>query len=191
VLFGIGEGLLVRAKFGATPWTVVAQGLTHQTGISIGLTTLSCSVLALLGWIPLRQRMGLGTIANTLVFPVALDLTTRWAPDPNSPLARAALMLLGLALFGCGASLYLSCLVGPGPRDGLMTGLQRRLNSSVSRVRFGLETSLMGLGWLLGGRVGVATFAFSFGVGYIIALYLTGWKKLSDHVTQRNPRPGV
>jgi hypothetical protein len=176
-IFGFGEGLLVQAGLGATPWTVLAQGLSHQLGLTIGTTTFLISAVVLLGWIPLHQKLGIGTIANAIVIAVVLDYTTKWLYVPHEIFARFSFSVGGVASIGFGGALYLTCGLGPGPRDGLMTGLQQRLDSTVARVRFCLEISVLVIGWLLGGVVGIGTAMFAFGVGYALALFLSffGW----------------
>ena len=179
VIFGVGEGLLVQSDLGATPWTVFALGLAHQTGWSIGVATMLTSAVVMLGWIPLRQRIGLGSIANALVFPFVLNLTVDYVPAPTALLPRIGLMMGGLVLFALGASLYLTCHCGPGPRDGLMTGLQRRTGWPVAWIRSSLEFFAMATGWLMGGHVGVGTLIFVLVVGYEVAMFFSLWRHVA------------
>ena len=181
-IFGFGEGLLVQSRLGATPWTVLAQGISHQLGIAIGATTFLLSAVVLLGWIPLRQRIGIGTIANAIVIAVVLEYTTKWLYIPHGFVLRFGYSVGGVLAIGFGGALYLTCGLGPGPRDGLMTGLQQRLNSTVARVRFCLEVSVLVIGWLLGGVVGIGTAMFAFGVGYALALFLSFFRMISHRV---------
>lgn len=181
-IFGFGEGLLVQSRLGATPWTVLAQGISRQLGIALGTTTFLISAVVLLGWIPLRQRIGIGTIANAIVIAVVLEYTTKWLYAPHDIVARFAYSVGGVLAIGFGGALYLTCGLGPGPRDGLMTGLQQRLNSTVARVRFSLEVSVLVIGWLLGGVVGIGTALFAFGVGYALALFLSLFRIISNPV---------
>ena len=179
VIFGVGEGLLVQSDLGATPWTVFALGLAHQTGWSIGVATMLTSAVVMLGWIPLRQRIGLGSIANALVFPFVLNLTVDCVPAPTALLPRIGLMMGGLVLFALGASLYLTCHCGPGPRDGLMTGLQRRTGWPVAWIRSSLEFFAMATGWLMGGHVGMGTLIFVLVVGYEVAMFFSLWRRVA------------
>lgn len=179
IIFGIGEGLLVQSQLGATPWTVFALGLSHQTGWSIGWTTAVTSGVVMVGWIPLRQRLGVGTILNALLFPFVLDATVHLVPRPSELLPRILLMLAGLAVFALGASLYLSTQSGPGPRDGLMTGIQQKFHWPIAYIRSALEAGAMLAGWIMGGRVGAGTALFVAGVGYLLALYFSLWRHLA------------
>jgi uncharacterized membrane protein YczE len=171
-LFGLGEGLLVASHWGATPWTVFAQGLGQRLGISIGWSTLLISSVVLLTWWPLRERPGFGTIANILIIAYTLDLTSAAVATPTSPWLRAALMVAGVAAIGVGSALYLTTGLGPGPRDGVMTSLHRRLGVSVVYVRLSLEVTVLVVGWLLGGVVGVGTAFFAATIGFSIGLSL-------------------
>ena len=181
VIFGVGEGLLVQSHLGATPWTVFALGLVHQTGWSIGWATGLTSALVMIGWIPLRERIGIGSVLNALLFPFVLDATVTVVPAPHSLVARIALMVAGLLVFALGASLYLSTRSGPGPRDGLMTGIQRRFDWPIAWVRSSLEAFAMGTGWLMGGTIGVGTALFVVGIGYFIAMYFSLFRHLAPH----------
>ena len=181
VIFGVGEGLLVQSHLGATPWTVFALGLVHQTGWSIGWATGLTSALVMIGWIPLRERIGIGSVLNALLFPFVLDATVTVVPAPHSLMARIALMVAGLLVFALGASLYLSTRSGPGPRDGLMTGIQRRFDWPIAWVRSSLEAFAMGTGWLMGGTIGVGTALFVVGIGYFIAMYFSLFRHLAPH----------
>ncbi len=171
-LFGIGEGLLVVAHWGATPWTVFAQGIAHHTGISIGWSTALISCVVLLGWFPLRERPGLGTIANLVIIAYVLDVTAAIVPEPSSDVVKAIFVVGAVALIGVGSSLYLTTGLGPGPRDGLMTGLHRRLGVSVVYVRLTMEVIVLVIGWLLGGTVGVGTAFFAATIGFCIGASL-------------------
>ncbi len=181
VIFGVGEGLLVQSHLGATPWTVFALGLVHRTGWSIGWATGLTSALVMIGWIPLRERIGIGSVLNALLFPFVLDATVTVVPAPHSLVARIALMVAGLLVFALGASLYLSTRSGPGPRDGLMTGIQKRFDWPIAWVRSSLEAFAMGTGWLMGGTIGVGTALFVVGIGYFIAMYFSLFRHLAPH----------
>jgi len=177
-LFGTGEAMLVDAGLGVSPWTVLAQGVDLQTGIGIGWATFGISVLVLLLWIPLRERPGLGTVANAILIALALGVTAPLLPTPSAPLWQAAEMLGGIALIGLGSGLYLTCGLGPGPRDGWMTGVHHRTGIPVAWVRAMIELTVLALGWLLGGTVGVGTVAFALLIGPSVGYGL----KLVDRV---------
>ena len=164
-LFGTGEALLVVSDLGNGPWTVLAQGLTVRTPVSIGVATIIISALVLLLWIPLHERPGLGTIANAIVIAIALQVGVEFIPHPDPLWVRFVFVIAGIALIGLGSGLYLTTNLGPGPRDGWMTGLHVRYGWPVSRVRFGIEVTVLVLGWLLGGTVGLGTVLFAVLIG--------------------------
>jgi len=170
VSFGIGEGLLVAAHWGSAPWTVFAQGLSKQLHLSIGFSTALISCAVLLAWIPLKEKPGLGTVANLVLIASALDVTVAVAGTHHSFGARIAFVVVALEAIALGSALYLTTGLGPGPRDGLMTSLHRRLGVSIVYVRAGIEGSVLVAGWLLGGVVGVVTAIFALGIGFAI-----GW----------------
>jgi uncharacterized membrane protein YczE len=171
-LFGFGEGLLVASRWGATPWTVFAQGLGHRLGISLGWSTLIISSVVLLTWWPLREKPGFGTIANLIVIAYALDVTAANVSTPSSWVLRAVLMVSGVAAIGIGSALYLTTGLGPGPRDGVMTSLHRRLGVSVVYARLSIEVVVLIIGWLLGGVVGIGTAFFAGTIGFSMGLSL-------------------
>lgn len=171
-LFGTGEAMLIEAGIGNSPWTVFSEGLGDQLGISVGAATFATSVAILLAWPLLRERPGLGTIANAVVIAVALDVMRLVLPEPDALTPELAQTLAGIALVGVGSGLYLTCNLGPGPRDGLMTGLHRVLGQPVARVRLAIEVAVVGAGWLLGGTVGVGTVLFALLIGWAVALGL-------------------
>jgi uncharacterized membrane protein YczE len=171
-IFGSGEALMIEADIGNSPWTVFAQGIGEQTGISIGAATFATSVVILLSWFWLDERPGLGTLANAVVVAVAIDVMTPVLPHPDAYAVGVLQALGGIAAIGVGSGLYLTCNLGPGPRDGLMTGLHRRLDQPVSAVRFGIEVTAVAAGWALGGKVGVGTVLFAVLVGYAVSLGL-------------------
>jgi uncharacterized membrane protein YczE len=164
-LFGVGEALLVDAALGVSPWTVLAQGLDEQSGMGIGWATFVTSLVVLLLWIPLRERPGLGTVLNAIVIALALGVTAPLLPTPASPAWQTAEMLGGIALIGLGSGLYLTCGLGPGPRDGWMTGVHHRTGVPVALVRIAIEVTVLAGGWLLGGTVGIGTVAFALLIG--------------------------
>lgn len=168
ILMGIGEGLLVLANLGSSPWTVFSQGLALQTGLSIGIVVAIISVIVLLLWIPLKLRFGLGTVLNIFFIALFIDLTVQYFPAPTNLWERIALMLGAIVLFSVSTTFYLSCYLGAGPRDGLMVGICQRYGLRIGIVRTVLEVTVCLLGFLLGGTVGLSTIAFALGVGWII-----------------------
>jgi uncharacterized membrane protein YczE len=160
--------MLVASELGNSPWTVLAEGVAVQTPIAVGAATVAISFLVLLMWIPLRQRPGLGTILNAIVIGVAIDASLAWLPEPSELLPRYGLVAAGIALVGLGSGLYLTCFLGPGPRDGLMTGLARRTGLSLRVVRTGLEVTALTTGVILGGTVGIGTLAFAVLIGPVV-----------------------
>ncbi|MGH3664958.1 MAG: YczE/YyaS/YitT family protein [Egibacteraceae bacterium] len=164
-LFGAGEALLVDAALGNTPWTVLAEGVSLHAPLTVGTATVVIGAVVLCGWIPLRERPGLGTVLNVVVIGLALDVMRLVVPTPQPLGARAALVLLGIGLVGLGSGFYLTADLGPGPRDGWMTGLRRRFGWPLAGVRFGIEVSVLVAGWLLGGTVGLGTVAFALLIG--------------------------
>lgn len=176
-LFGTGEALLVDAALGNAPWTVFAQGLSLRTGIGIGLATFFTSVVVLLLWIPLRERPGLGTIANAVVIATALQVMSWVLPKPEGLGWRLLQVAIGIVLVGIGSGLYLTTNLGPGPRDGLMTGIHERTDIAVTPIRLSIEVVVLGAGWLLGGTVGIATLAFALLIGPSVGygLRFVGW----------------
>jgi hypothetical protein len=172
-IFGFGEGLLVQAQWGATPWTVFAQGLSLHAGLSIGWATLLISMTVLLCWWPLRERPGFGTVANIVVIAGVLDVTVAHLPVAHAPVLKVVYIASALLLIGNGSAWYLTTGLGPGPRDGLMTSLHRRLGVSVVYVRLALEATVFIVGLALGGTGGIGTFLFAALIGYSIGWNLT------------------
>ena len=172
-LFGAGEALIVGSELGNSPWTVLAEGVAVQTGAGVGTATIAISFAILLAWVPLRQRPGLGTIANAIVIGVAMDVVLALLGTPQAPLERWGLVAGGIALVALGSGLYLTTFLGPGPRDGLMTGLHRRTGAPIGPIRTGLEVSALLAGWALGGTLGVGTLAFALAIGPAVALTLS------------------
>lgn len=170
--FGSGEALLIEAGIGNSPWTVFAEGIKVQTGITIGTATLLTSAAILLVWPFLRERPGLGTVANAVVVALSIDVMTWLLPSTDAPALQLLLVLAGIAGVGVGSGLYLTCNLGPGPRDGLMTGLHRVLGQPVARVRTAIEVAAVTAGWALGGTVGLGTVLFALLVGFGVSLGL-------------------
>jgi len=170
VIFGLGEALLVAAGVGASPWTVFAEGVTHVTGWSLGIATFVISVCVLILWIPLKQMPGMGTILNAIIIAAVLEFTLPYLPTFESYFANAALALLGVLVTGLGGAIYLIANLGPGPRDGLMTGLQAVIHQPIALVRMFLEISVVVTGWALGGTLGLGTVFFALGIGPAMAM---------------------
>jgi uncharacterized protein len=170
--FGTGEALLVDSSLGNTPWTVLAEGISRHTPLSIGMSTFVVSVLVLLAWIPLRERPGLGTLANVVVIAVAIDVMLRVLPGPDATAGRLVEVAGAVGCIGIGSALYLTTLLGPGPRDGWMTGLARRTGRPIASVRLSIELTVLLLGWLLGGTVGVGTVVFALTIGWSVTAWM-------------------
>jgi len=177
-LFGTGDALLVNAELGNTPWTVLAQGLGEVTGLSIGVLTIVIGAAVLLAWLPLDERPGLGTVANIVVIGIAIDVMRLVLPRPELLATKVAQVLVGVLVVGAGGALYLSTQLGPGPRDGWMTGLHRRFGWPIARVRLGIEVSVLAAGVALGGVVGFGTVAFAVGIGWALGLVLAALDRL-------------
>lgn len=164
-LFGTGDAMLIASLLGNSPWTVLAEGVAEHSPFSIGTATILISFVVLLLWIPLRQRPGLGTLMNAVVIGVAIAVMLPVLPSDPGDVVRVFLLIFGIALVAIGSGFYLTARLGPGPRDGLMTGLHRRTGLSLRLVRFGIEGGATLGGYLLGGRVGIGTLAFAVLIG--------------------------
>ena len=171
-LFGLGEGLLIVSFTGASPWSVLAQGISLNVNLSIGTITLLISIVVLLLWIPLRQKPGMGTILNALIIAIMIDLCIKYVPTPSNYIYQLILAVISVIMVGIGGGIYLISNLGAGPRDGLMIGLQKITNLPIAVVRATLEISVVSIGWYLGGTVGVGTLLFAFGIGPCVALGL-------------------
>lgn len=169
-LFAIGETLLITANQGVSPWTVLAQGISFQTNLSIGITTFIVSLAVLILWYPLKQKPGLGTILNIVLISIIIDLSTPVLPYPKSFLFQIIQSIVAVFLVGLGSGFYLTANLGPGPRDGLMTGLQNLTNQPIALIRTIIEVSAVGIGFYLGGIVGIGTLLFAFGIGPMVSL---------------------
>ena len=171
-LFGLGEGLLIVSFTGASPWSVLAQGISLNVDFTIGTITLFVSIGVLLLWIPLKQKPGIGTIFNALIIALMIDVCINFVPTPENYIFQLLLAIVAVLTVGLGGGIYLVANLGPGPRDGLMIGLQKITNLSIAVVRAFLEISVVTVGWYLGGTVGIGTLLFAFGIGPAVALGL-------------------
>ncbi|RAK67518.1 YczE/YyaS/YitT family protein [Phenylobacterium kunshanense] len=171
-LYGASMAFLLRAGLGLDPWDVFHQGLSHHVGLSFGMLVNLVGAVVLLLWIPLRQRPGVGTVANVLVIGTSVDLTMMILPAVEDFAVRVGLLLGGVALNGIAGAMYIGAGLGPGPRDGLMTGLVRRTGWSIRLVRIGIELAVLVLGWLLGGTVGVGTVLYALAIGPLVQTFL-------------------
>ena len=179
-LFGLGEGLLIVSFTGASPWSVLAQGISLNVNLSIGTITLLISIAVLILWIPLGQKLGMGTIFNALIIAFMIDLCIQFVPTPSNYFNQLILAVISVLMVGIGGGIYLVSNLGAGPRDGLMIGLQKVTNLPVAAVRAFLEISVVSIGWYLGGIVGVGTLLFAFGIGPCVALGLFLVDKIFD-----------
>lgn len=173
-IFGIGEALIVAAAVGVSPWTVLAQGLARNIGLDLGLASFVVSACVLICWVPLRQIPGIGTILNAVIIALVFSFILPYLPVFDDVAARVIQAIVGVLITGFGGAIYLIANLGPGPRDGLMTGLQAMTNLPIAWVRSGIELGAIGFGWLLGGDVGFGTVLFALGIGPSIALSMYG-----------------
>jgi uncharacterized membrane protein YczE len=172
VLYGLTLAMMIRAVLGNAPWDVLHQGMAIHLPLSIGTAVIAMSVVVLLLWIPLRELPGLGTVANAVLVGLFTDLFLSVIEAPEALWQRGLMMVGGLVLNGLATALYLGSQLGPGPRDGLMTGLHRRTGVSIRLVRTGLEVAVVAAGWVLGGVVGVGTVLYALGIGPLVQLML-------------------
>ena len=170
--YGFSMAMMVRSELGLDPWDVFHQGLAMHTGMTIGIASAVVGVAVLLAWIPLRNRPGIGTIANVIVIAITVDLGLLLMQTPESMAARIAMMVGAVVLNAFSTVLYVGAGLGPGPRDGLMTGLVVRTGLSVRLVRTSIEATVLAVGWLLGGTVGVGTVLYAFGIGPLVQLFV-------------------
>jgi uncharacterized membrane protein YczE len=177
-LYGVSMGLQIRSALGLDPWDVLHQALSNRTGLTFGTITAIVGALVLLCWIPLRQRPGVGTVGNIVVIAIAVDATLALVTQPSSLVARITLLVAGVVLNGLASATYIGVRLGPGPRDGLMTGLTARTGLSIRLVRTGIELTVVATGWLLGGTVGVGTILYALAIGPLTQAFLplVTWK---------------
>lgn len=171
-IFGLGDSLLIQGNLGNAPWSVLAQGVSNRADITLGWSTFIISSIVLLLWIPLREKPGFGTVSNIAIIAVAIQVGVTLFPKQSEPLSGLMFTILGILMVGIGSSLYITCGLGPGPRDGLMTALHHRTGVRIGRVRLAIEGSVLVAGWLLGGTVGVGTLLFALFIGQSIAIGL-------------------
>ena len=180
-LFGLGEAIIIGSGSGVSPWTVLAQGISTRSDLSIGMATFFISIAILIFWIPLKQVPGIGTILNAIIIASAIDLTLPYLPQPDDITFKIIQACFGILVVGLGSGIYLCSNLGPGPRDGLMIGLQKQTNTSLPAIRTIIELSAVISGWLLGGVVGVGTILFVFGIGPCVGIGLTLVEKVSKN----------
>jgi uncharacterized membrane protein YczE len=172
LVYGVGAALQVRAGLGLDPWDVFHQGIGRRVGLAIGTVMIIVGALVLLLWIPLRQRPGLGTLSNVLLIGVSLNMTLQVLPSVDVLAWRLVLLAMGILLGGIATGMYIGANYGPGPRDGLMTGLARRTGTSIRLVRTCIELTVLAAGWLLGGTVGIGTVAYALAIGPLAQVFL-------------------
>ena len=171
-IFGTGEAVLIAAGIGVSPWTVLAQGITEQTSFTVGEATFIVSVCVLLLWIPLRETPGIGTILNAILIALSIDVMAPFIPEQENLPNAIVQSAFGVMMVGIGSALYLTANLGPGPRDGLMTGLQKLTNQPIALIRTVIEVTAVVIGFYLGGVVGIGTLLFAFGIGPAVSLGL-------------------
>lgn len=171
-IFGVGDSLLIQSTIGNAPWSVLAQGVSTKLEITMGWSTFAISTLVLLLWIPLREKPGFGTLSNIAIIAIAIQVGVTFFPEQDNYLIAIIYCLVGIAMVGFGSALYITCGLGPGPRDGLMTAIHNRSGVRIGRVRLAIESSVLVAGWLLGGTVGLGTLLFALLIGQSIAIAL-------------------
>jgi len=171
-LYGIAIAMMVRAGIGVAPWDVLTQGLVKQTGLTFGVITIIVGAIVLLLWIPIRQKPGIGTVLNILLIGPAADIGLAFIPQQHEPVLQGLMFAGGLALLAVATGLYVGARLGPGPRDGLMTGINARWGWKIWIVRTGIEVTVLSIGWLLGGQVGIGTLAFALLIGPMVGVTL-------------------
>jgi|TARA_B100000959_G_scaffold278855_1_gene337932 hypothetical protein len=171
-LFGLGESLIITASAGMSPWTVLAEGLSLTTGLTIGALTFLISLGVLLLWIPLKQHAGIGTILNVIIIAAVIEWSLPYLPHPDDYVMKIVQIICGTLIVGVASGIYLIANLGPGPRDGLMTGCQRITKLPIAWVRIFLEITVISIGWSLGGTIGIGTIIFAFGIGPAVSVGL-------------------
>jgi len=181
VFFGFGEGLLIVSSIGASPWNVLHQGIATYLNLSVGTIAFLVSFLVLLLWFFLNQKIGLGTIINFIIIAIMIDVTIYYFEKPEIFFLQFLMVVAGVLIIGFGTAMYLIANLGAGPRDGLMTGLQKKTNAPIALVRACIEITVVVLGWLLGGIAGIGTLLFAFGIGPAVAISLHSFSKLKKN----------
>lgn len=171
-IFGLGDSLLIQSTIGNAPWSVLAQGVSGRLDITMGWSTFAISTLVLLLWVPLKEKPGFGTISNIVIIATAIQIGVSVFPQQVNFVIAVIYCVVGIAMVGFGSALYITCGLGPGPRDGLMTALHKRSGIRIGRVRLAIEASVLVAGWLLGGTVGLGTLLFALFIGQSIAISL-------------------
>jgi hypothetical protein len=171
-IFGLGDSLLIQSTIGNAPWSVLAQGVSEKLDITMGWSTFAISSLVLLLWIPLKEKPGFGTVSNIVIIATAIQIGVSIFPEQNNYGFGVIYCLIGIGMVGLGSALYITCALGPGPRDGLMTALHNSTGVRIGRVRLAIEGSVLVAGWLLGGTVGLGTLLFALLIGQSIAIAL-------------------
>lgn len=187
VLYGVSMALLIRSGLGNMPWDVLHQGLSRQLGHSIGTVAVGLGLVVLLAWIPLRERPGVGTVANILLIGIAVDGALAVLPTVDGLALRALMVAVGVLLNGVATAAYIGARLGPGPRDGLMTALVRRTGGSIRRVRTGIEVVVVASGWALGGTLGLGTLLYALAIGPLVQVFLP---RLDVDAAPARDRPG-
>lgn len=179
VAFGVGIGLMLQSGLGVPPWDVLHQGLAVRFGLTVGFWSVIVSVVVLLAWIPLRERFGVGTLLNALIIGATIDLTAAVVPEAGHVAVAWVMLLTGVLTIAFATGMYIGANLGPGPRDGLMTGIARR-GPSIRLTRAVIEISVLAIGWLLGGTFGVGTVVFAFGIGPLVQWFMPRWQPLTS-----------
>jgi uncharacterized membrane protein YczE len=174
VLFGVGIALMLQSGLGLPPWDVLHQGLTTQFGLTVGIWSIIVSFVVLVGWLPLRERYGVGTVLNAVVIGVVIDIGVLFIPEPGTVWLDSLMLVVGILAIGLASGMYIGANLGPGPRDGLMTAVARR-GVSIRATRWGLEIAVLITGILLGGTFGVGTIAFALFIGPLVQFFLPRW----------------
>lgn len=172
VLYGLSSAMMVRAGLGLDPWNALHEGIALRLNVSFGTVIIGVGALLMLLWIPLRQRPGIGTISNVVLIGLAADAALMFLPQPVSLAVRVGMLIAAIILNGIASGMYIGAGLGPGPRDGLMTGLAARSGWSIRLTRTGIEISVLVLGWLLGGTIGIGTIFYALAIGVIIDVTL-------------------
>ncbi len=184
-LFGLGESLLITANIGVSPWIVLSQGVSSVTSLSVGEATFVVSVLVLFMWIPLKQLPGVGTVLNAIIIAAVIEFSVPFLPYPEHALNQVLQTIIGILIVGLGSGIYLISNLGAGPRDGLMTGLQKVTQLPISIVRTSIEVTVVVIGWSMGGVVGLGTVIFAIGIGPSVSIALVLVKRLTLAIAKK------